>query len=437
MNPHNPFYHRGPIHDPRFFWNRTEEVEQARLLLGNGQSVSVVGPRRIGKSSLLLHLVAHRRQEAGKDRYVYVNCEGWSAASPANLYALLLEAICRDAPATSDTLDYRRFRAGVLDAIPPPARLILLLDEFESLAANPGLDAGFFSGLRALASTGRVVFATASARSLGWLTFAKPTALSSPFFNIFTQIVLRPFAQVEAEAMLRAFAGAAGSPFAPSVVDFVLALTGPHPFFAQIGAFYAYAQMQPGEALTTDAQQAVRREFLAQAEAHWRYAWGELQATDHKQLALSTELADCSEALRQRLRGLALVVDEAAGPRLLSPELAAFFARQPVEGLLQAPPLVIDEAQRRATLAGRPLDVSGLEYALLHLLASQAGRVVAQESIQTALWGANNGAADSGERLKSVVKTLRRRLGSHRHLLRNVRGNGYSFAAEPIPPPHR
>ncbi len=105
MNPDNPFYHRGPIHDARFFWNRTEEVEQTRLLLGLGQSVSLVGPRRIGKSSLLLQLLGANRTGGGPDRYVYFNCEGWSAASPASLHALLLEAIGADSfPTTAPSV---------------------------------------------------------------------------------------------------------------------------------------------------------------------------------------------------------------------------------------------------------------------------------------------------------------------------------------------
>lgn len=379
MNPDNPFYHRGPIHDARFFWNRTDEVEQARLLLGLGQSVSIVGPRRIGKSSLLLHLCGQSEEMGDADRTVYFNCEGWSAASPASLHALLLEAIGGDAPASADNPpDFRTFRAGVLNAVPPGARLIVLLDEFESLAANPQLDAGFFSGLRSLASTGRVVFVTASARTLGWLTFAEPTALSSPFFNIFTQIVLRPFARTEAAAMLRHFSAAAGGPFADAAVDFLLGFSGPHPFFAQIGAFYAFEQMDPETGtLTADAQARVRREFLGQAQEHWRYAWGELQPADRKQLALSADLSDVPAGLLHRLGELALLDSQAA---LLSRPLAEFFTRQPAEGLLQAPPLVIDESNRRVVLAGRDVELTGLEYQMLCLLAAQAGETVTQSA---------------------------------------------------------
>ncbi len=435
MTPNNPFYHRGPIRDPHFFWNRTEEMDHARLLLGKGQSVSIVGPRRIGKSSLLLQLAGSNRAGSSHDHYVYFSCEGWSRTTPASLHALLLEAIGAASLPTNSPMDYRTFRKGVLNAIPPGAHLVLLLDEFESLSANPNLDATFFSGLRALASTGRVVFVTASARSLGWLTFAEPTALSSPFFNIFTQINLRPFAQAEAEAMLRSFAAAAGVPFADSVVDFVLGLSGPHPFFAQIGAFHAYALMQPGKGGLDGADQVgICREFLDQVEPHWRYAWAELPPADQKQLAISTDLTACSNALLNRLRALALIIDEPDGPRLLSPLLATFLSRQAVEGLLQAPPMVIDEGGHRVYLNGHEFDLTGLEYELARLFAACAGEVVPQSAIQSALWPEDDSKTDNHERLKGVIKSLRRKLGSLSHLIQNVRGVGYTFTGERLDP---
>lgn len=440
MQRTNPFYHRGPIHDPRYFRDRVQEIAQARHLLGLGQSVSIVGPRRIGKSSLLLQLA--RANTAAGDCYVYFNCEGWSAVSPGALHTLLIEAMAgtlgESAPlfvTGAKALPYREFRAAILDATSSGRRLVFLFDEFESLSANPHLDAAFFSGLRALATTGRVAFVTASARSLGWLTFAEPTALSSPFFNIFTQINLNPFNRDDAVALIRDLAAEAGMHLAGDTVDRVLHLTGPHPFFVQIAAFYAFDHADPATgALTPAAAAQVRSDFLAQAADHWRYAWRDLPPVDRKQLAITADLAAAPPSLLRRLRDLALLADEADGPHLLSPELAAFFARQPVEGLLQAPPFAIDEAQRRVFLEGRVLDVHGLEYDLLLLLAANPGKVVGAGAIQAVLWPQDNGDVDNLERLKSVVKGLRRKLGAQDHLLQNERGVGYALAAERLEP---
>ena len=137
---------------------------------------------------------------------------------------------------------------------------------------------------------------------------------------------------------------------------------------------------------------------------------------------------------REHLRELALVVDTAGGPALLSPEVRAFFARQPVDGLWQLPPLAIDGTARRVWLDGREIDVSGLEYDLLLLLAARPGSVYTAGEIDAALWPHDAGSAGNGERLKSVVKGLRRRLGAYEHLVQNERGVGYALAVERLDP---
>ena len=66
MSIDNPFFHRGAIRRAEEFHGRTAEISQILGLIRNGQSVSMVGPRRIGKSSLLLHLCrASTREQYG------------------------------------------------------------------------------------------------------------------------------------------------------------------------------------------------------------------------------------------------------------------------------------------------------------------------------------------------------------------------------------
>ncbi len=430
----NPFFQRGPIRDPRFFWNRDEEMRQARDLLARGQSVSIVGPRRIGKSSLLLQLGNGIHRNLVDAHWIYFNCEAWSTAPPSTLYGLLAQAIAADGvtlPGITHTptmqLEYRVFREALLSATPPPDCLILLLDEFESLAMNPHLGADFFSGLRALATSGRVIFVTASTRSLGWLTFAEPSALSSPFFNIFAQINLHPFAVADAAAMLRHFSQQAAAAFAESTVGFILELAGPHPFFLQIAAYIAFEQMDRDGNLTVAARTKVHTEFLVQVEPHWHYAWQDVPLVDRKRLAISTEVDEYPAELLRHLRALALVVDGEDRPRLLSPVLGAFFARQPVPGLVQAPPLIIDEVQHRVLVQGQEIEFHGLEYELLRLLAIHAGAVVPQTSLQATLWPDEAPVDVGGERLKGLVKAVRRKLGDHADLVQNERGRGYSL----------
>ena len=69
--------------------------------------------------------------------------------------------------------------------------------------------------------------------------------------------------------------------------------------------------------------------------------------------------------------------------------------------------LTIDHEQRRATLAGRPLELTATEYGLLRALAIKAGKVATYESLLRQVWGERGDAKD----VRTFVKKLRRKLG--------------------------
>ena len=69
--------------------------------------------------------------------------------------------------------------------------------------------------------------------------------------------------------------------------------------------------------------------------------------------------------------------------------------------------LTIDHEQRRATLAGRPLELTATEYGLLRALAIRAGKVATSESLLRQVWGERGAAKD----VRTFVKKLRRKLG--------------------------
>lgn len=91
--------------------------------------------------------------------------------------------------------------------------------------------------------------------------------------------------------------------------------------------------------------------------------------------------------------------------------------------------LVVDAATRQATLKGAELDLSRLEFDLLHLLASRAGEVVTKRDILAEVWNQPYGG---GERTVDVhLSWLRRKLGetaAHPVYLHSVRGVGVRLA---------
>ncbi len=71
--------------------------------------------------------------------------------------------------------------------------------------------------------------------------------------------------------------------------------------------------------------------------------------------------------------------------------------------------LVIDFAQRRATLGGQPLDLVALEYRLLEELAANAGRVLTYQRLLERVWDRRGGG--DLRPMRAIVSKLRARLG--------------------------
>lgn len=70
----NPFTVRGMIQNRKDFIGRKAEISHIVSRLKTMQSCSVVGERRIGKSSLLYHLFQTGNERLGDDsfRFVYI-----------------------------------------------------------------------------------------------------------------------------------------------------------------------------------------------------------------------------------------------------------------------------------------------------------------------------------------------------------------------------
>ena len=73
--------------------------------------------------------------------------------------------------------------------------------------------------------------------------------------------------------------------------------------------------------------------------------------------------------------------------------------------------LIIDYEERRVTLAGRPVQLTDIEYRTLAELSANAGRVSTYEQLQRRVWG-SEGGGDIGP-MRTVIHTLRSRLGDN------------------------
>jgi DNA-binding response OmpR family regulator len=116
-------------------------------------------------------------------------------------------------------------------------------------------------------------------------------------------------------------------------------------------------------------------------------------------------------------------------PRELEARLRHLFSRAG-EGvrpeLVEHAELVLNVGTYQASIAGRPLDLTYMEYELLKFLAQNPGKVFTREMLLSRVWGYEY---YGGARTVDVhIRRLRAKLGEeHANLIQTVRSVGYRF----------
>ena len=100
----NPFFNRHRITDPAYFFGRQRELERLYSAIATHQCVSLVGERKMGKSSLLTRLShAETLRSFGFDPalylFVYFDLEGLASARRDDFWLELLDTIAGAAAA--------------------------------------------------------------------------------------------------------------------------------------------------------------------------------------------------------------------------------------------------------------------------------------------------------------------------------------------------
>jgi tRNA A-37 threonylcarbamoyl transferase component Bud32 len=312
----NPYVSRGPVQQPEMFYDRDHDLAEIAAFLRGNQSISIVGPRKIGKTSLLFHLMrpATLARLGLEDRYlfVYLDCEVLGegpAQAIFGQFALEMRAALEDRQLPPEPIvesagakpSRLAFEAAVRQLNRRGLRVVLILDEFERLSANAQLDVNFFNALRSAAGRYQLAYITASARPLIQLTYSgrSQEVLSSPFFNIFAPLFLGLMLAEDARRLIHEPAARAGAPLPSEAQDFVLSLAGGHPLALQIACFHALDHPADPE--------TIEREAMRELSAHFEYYWrnlSEAEQTTLRHLSDAAERQKSDTTLRGLLRDL-------------------------------------------------------------------------------------------------------------------------------------
>ena len=288
----NPYLNRVMIQNPREFFGRRREVRRiySRIDASHPQSISVVGERRIGKSSLLnfVHSKSNRREHmttASDTICVYLDFQGKAEFDVPKFIDYLFNSMALETGDNSCYRDCDRTLDELKNVIEKMhgkgKRMIVMMDEFECITNNDKFEAQFFSFLRSLANSYRVAYVTSSVDELQLMCHNEDIS-DSPFFNIFSNLPLRPFTDQEARELIEAPSEACGAPLAP-YADRILDLAGRFPFFLQIACSSVIEPLLDGE---SEADwEMVTETFRDEVNPHFEFIWEKMDEVSRVTLA--------------------------------------------------------------------------------------------------------------------------------------------------------
>lgn len=289
----NPYTSRCPLCDARMFFGRAFDLNEIGAFLRGNQSVSIVGPHRIGKTSLMLHLIRAETLDSlgiGEENlFVYIDCQELSCSQQYEIFAHFCTKIA--AALHSHSLEpeltlqaavskptWSAFEVALRKLNQRGLRVVLILDEFEQFAKNPYVDVNFYNALRSAAGRLRLVFLTGSVQPLIELTCfdSSKRILSSPFFNIFAQSFLGLLSETEAGNLIRTPMESAGIVVTSQLQDFIYQLVGGHPLALQIACFHAWDSPEDLQLIELQTKQEL--------ETYYQYYWHNLSPAEQEVL---------------------------------------------------------------------------------------------------------------------------------------------------------
>lgn len=291
--PLNPYYDHAAVRDLSMFFGRQRELHTLYEAIAKHQSVSIVGGRHIGKSSLLQFLAEPALQQRSgfalpQHIFILTDWRAYLQKKREDFFHLVCEKMAAQSqfhlslpPPGMNGED--RFRKLLEDLHRAGYHPVLLMDAFDRVTSNPEFDPRFFSFLRSLAGVDDLIsYVTATIKPLYRVCHSNEVA-QSPFFNIFFNCSLGPLTFDEACDLVMLPTQNAHCAFTSEERDWLLKQAGLHPFFLQVACRYLFDEKlsHPDGALDlASVEHSVYQELLP----HFEQSWGDLEETQQERL---------------------------------------------------------------------------------------------------------------------------------------------------------
>jgi len=311
-NGWNPYSDQMPMSDPRMFFGPSSVVRRMLSDLANQQSISLVGPRHSGKTSLL-HWMSQPLIQArfgydlSRHLFVYLDVRASLHKSCSDFFETVSEKIItasRGHLALAPLLQTGEDRfSSVLEQVKGGGfHTVLQLDPFDNITRNEAFDPEFFMFLRALASAKLVSYVTASIAPLDQI--AHTAIQGSPFFNIFGRCHMEPLTPQEARDLVVIPAFRVNCSLEEEA-EWILRYAGYHPFFIQRVCYYCLEEKFQHSDTRVNPNKVAN---LAHRDlfAHFEYLWEELNPAQKELLKEEAQHKEIAERQIPELSGSSL-----------------------------------------------------------------------------------------------------------------------------------
>jgi len=330
--PTNPYFYSGPIQDPSYFFGRQELLRSVFERLDKGACTSLIGERLSGKTSLLHYLMTDAVQRAfsceAKYLFVYMNPKG-DIQSPASFYRALMKELAKRVPSSVPDADKEvkeRHVRSILSNL-SPRRLVLLLDDFETIAYSANFDLDFLRFQRGLAVEGWITFITATTKDL--FQCCPKDMVASGFPNIFVPQNLGAWTEPEFDHFLAETSQRSGAPIQAYKSE-ICRLAGHTPFYVQMACSLYFETWRERGKITSQDQANIEQRFATEAESYFATVWKTCLEPDEKAtlIALAHGKEQTGSAILRRLMDKGYL----KGGQLFSSAFADFVLRMEAEG---------------------------------------------------------------------------------------------------------
>lgn len=247
----NPFIFGGAVPADLFVGrkNALRTIQERVGNLYNLQSLSIVSNRRMGKTSLLKY-VAEYASSVFSSKYayapIYIDAMDAAACSIQGFMSVVRNALLELYQVSSweekDDGNLNAFSAAIKRiASNKEFRILLLLDELESIMAHKELDQ-LLDSLRSFGSLGQIGMITATAYELSKLE--AEGKLTSRFSNIFTNYFLGNFSKLESNDLVNSAYARSNMEASRKELDQIFQLAGGHPYLTQLAGSIVWKARQ-------------------------------------------------------------------------------------------------------------------------------------------------------------------------------------------------